>query len=90
MLLSADHLLKRKNVQGAIDILSRIKPTDTCYMEAKAKHAEVLLNYRRDKYAYLQCYQDFVQDNPGVESYIMLGDAYMKVLGNVKDILILE
>ncbi|KAJ8985639.1 hypothetical protein NQ317_015135 [Molorchus minor] len=80
LLLSAEHALKRKNIQDAIDLLSKVKPTDLCYMEAKSRHAEVLLNYRKDKYAYLQCYQDFVRDNPGVESYVMLGDAYMKVL----------
>ncbi|KAJ8941157.1 hypothetical protein NQ318_004277 [Aromia moschata] len=80
LLLSAEHSLRRKNVQGAIDLLGRIKPTDLCYVEAKAKRAEVLLQYRKDKYAYLECYEDFVRENPGPESYVMLGDAYMKVL----------
>lgn len=81
LLLSAEHLLKRKDVQGAVDLLSHIKPSDSCYVEAKSKHAEVLLKYRKDKYAYLQCYQDFVDENPGPESYVLLGDAYMNVLG---------
>ncbi|KAG5885606.1 hypothetical protein JTB14_024787 [Gonioctena quinquepunctata] len=80
LLLSAEHSLTRKNVQVAMDLLSRIKPTDSCYKEAKSKHAEVLLKYRKDKHAFLQCYLDFVNDDPCQESYVTLGDAYMKVL----------
>ncbi|CAH1154815.1 unnamed protein product, partial [Phaedon cochleariae] len=80
LLLSADHSLTRNNIQGAIDLLSRIKPTDSCYLEAKSKEAEILLKYRKDKYAFLQYYQDFVKENPSSEYYVMLGDAYMKVL----------
>lgn len=81
LLLSAEHLLKRRNVQGALDLLGRIKPTDSCYVEAKSKHAQVLLEHRKDKYAYLRCYQDFVDENATAESYVLLGDAYMNVLG---------
>lgn len=76
-----DHLLKSKNVQCTIDLLKNIKPGDFCYKEAKAKQAEILLKYRKDKGAYIQCYKDFVKETPGVESYILLGDAFMKILG---------
>lgn len=81
ILLSAEQLLKRKNIQGTIDLLSSIKPTDSCYKEAKAKHAEILLKYRKDKNAYIQCYKNFAEETADVESYTMIGDAYMKILG---------
>lgn len=74
-------MLKRKNIQATIDLLSSIKPSDSCYRDAKTKCAEILLKHRKDKYAYIQCYKDFIEETPGVESFVMIGDAYMKILG---------
>lgn len=81
LLLSAEHLLNRNNIQDAIDLLACVKPNHFCYKEAKVKRAEIFLKHRKDKYVYIECYKDFVQETPGVESYVMLGDAYMRILG---------
>lgn len=81
LLLSADHLLERKNVQETIDLLSNIKPNDASFKEAKVKLAEILLKYRKDKYAYIECYKEFSKEVPQVESHVLVGDAYMKILG---------
>ncbi|XP_015840637.1 tetratricopeptide repeat protein 21B [Tribolium castaneum] len=80
LILSADHAVKRKNVQGAIDLLNKVKPNETYYLQARTKLADILLKHRLDSYAYLQCYQDMVDENPGPESYLLLGDAYMTIL----------
>lgn len=80
LILSADHAIKRKNVQGAIDLLNKVKPDETYYLQARTKLADIMLKHRLDSYAYLQCYQEMVDENPGPESYLLLGDAYMTIL----------
>ncbi|CAH1992661.1 unnamed protein product [Acanthoscelides obtectus] len=80
LLLSAEHLIKRDNIQGALDLLDKVSPSDSCYTEAMAKHADIMLNYRRDKKAFLKCHEEFAEENPSVSSYVALGDAYMTVL----------
>lgn len=54
LLLSADNMIKRKNVQGAIDLLEKIDKEQSCYREARVKMAEIYLKYRRDRLAYLK------------------------------------
>ncbi|RZC41543.1 tetratricopeptide repeat protein 21B-like [Asbolus verrucosus] len=80
LILSADHAVKRKNVQGAIDLLNKVKSNESYYLQARTKLADILLKHRLDKYAYLQCYQEMVDENPCSESYLLLGDAYMNIL----------
>ncbi|KAF7266424.1 hypothetical protein GWI33_020255 [Rhynchophorus ferrugineus] len=80
LLLSADNMLARKNIQGAIDLLNKITMEEDCYQAAKIKLADIFLKYRKDKYAFLQIYQEFVEKDPSPNSFVMLGDAYMKVL----------
>ncbi|XP_066149408.1 tetratricopeptide repeat protein 21B-like [Euwallacea fornicatus] len=80
LILTAENLLVRKNVQGAIELLEKIGKDEGCYREARMKIAEVYLKFRRDKNAFLQVYQDFLIEQPSSESYILLGDAYMQIL----------
>ncbi|CAG9772405.1 unnamed protein product [Ceutorhynchus assimilis] len=80
LILSADNLLQRNNVQGAIDLLNKIGKEENCYREARIKIADVFLKYRKDKYAFLEVYQNFIEEKPCSESYVLLGDAYMKIL----------
>lgn len=80
-LLSVDNFLSRKNIQGALQILENIKSNESCYLEAQKKRADILLKYRNDKFAYLECYKKLIGDNPGSEEYIALGDAYLVILG---------
>lgn len=81
LISSAGQLLNRRNIQGAIDLLTNIKPGDSCYKEAKAMHAEIFLKHRNDKHAYIQSYKQLIDEIPGDESYVLMGDAYMKILG---------
>lgn len=79
VILNADHAVSNKNVQHAIDLLSKIKSDEPYYLEAKAKLANIYLQHRRDKRAYLQCYHEIVA-NTGAEGLVSLGDAYMQIL----------
>ncbi|CAH0554061.1 unnamed protein product [Brassicogethes aeneus] len=80
LLLSVDNFLSRKNVQGALEILQKIKPNESCYLQAQKKHADILLKYRNDKFAYLEIYKGLIGENPGAEEYVALGDAYLVIL----------
>lgn len=81
MMLSADIAICNKNVRKAVDILSAVTPNDPCYLQAKRKLAGIFLDDSVDKKAFIKCYEDLVQTNPVSESYVLLGDAYMEILG---------
>ncbi|CAN0564458.1 unnamed protein product, partial [Ectocarpus sp. 12 AP-2014] len=46
---------------------------------AKSVKATIYLTLRRDKRAYAQCYRDMAQANPSAATYILLGEAYMRI-----------
>ncbi|KRT82678.1 Anaphase-promoting complex subunit 3 protein [Oryctes borbonicus] len=79
-LMNADHLIQNKDSQTAIDILSRIKPNDAYYLQAKTKLAKIYLKQRKDRRAYLKCYEEMIANMPGSDSFVLLGDAYMNIL----------
>lgn len=81
LMLNADIAIYKKNIRGAIDILGAITPDDPCYLDAKKKLAGIFLDDSVDKKAYIKCYEDLVQTNPTTESYVLLADAYMEILG---------
>lgn len=81
MILNADYAVSGKNIQHAIDMLSKVTPEESYYLEAKTKLAHIYLKERKDNRAYLQCYQEMVETNPGPDSYVLLGDAFMYILG---------
>ncbi|XP_050293241.1 tetratricopeptide repeat protein 21B-like [Anthonomus grandis grandis] len=80
VLLSVDNMLARKDVQGAIDLLGKIGRDERCYLEGRIKLADILLTYRRDRFAFLEIYQQIAQEDPSADSFVLLGDAYMKIL----------
>lgn len=45
----------------------------------KSVKATVYLTLRRDKRAYAQCYRDMAQANPCAGTYVLLGEAYMRI-----------
>lgn len=81
MMLNADIAIYKRNIKGAVDILTAVAPDDCCYLEAKKKLAAIFLDDSVDKKAYIKCYEDLVQTNPTSESYVLLADAYMEILG---------
>lgn len=51
---------------------------DTSALSQSVK-ATVYLTLRRDKRAYAQCYRDMAQANPCAATYVLLGEAYMRI-----------
>lgn len=48
-------------------------------LSQKSVKAAIYLTLRRDKRAYAQCYRDMAQANPSAATYILLGEAYMRI-----------
>lgn len=47
---------------------------------AKMTLADVYLTHKRDRKAYIRCFQEYAQQSPGnAEALVMLGDAYMTI-----------
>ncbi|KAL3276921.1 hypothetical protein HHI36_012288 [Cryptolaemus montrouzieri] len=80
VLLCAEQAVNHNNIQGALDLLEKVNPADSYFSQARTKYANILLKYRKDKQAYLNCYLDMVNEDPCVETYMLLGEAYMTVL----------
>lgn len=81
MILSAEQALEKNDVKMSIDILSKIKPEEQYYMQARTKLADIYLKHRRDRSAFMQCFREIIEHCPGPESYLLFGDACMKILG---------
>ena len=50
-------------------------------LQAKTKLANIYLHHKKDRLAFAQCFKELVENCPGPESYLMLGDAYMSIQG---------
>lgn len=81
MILNAEQALEKRDVKSAIEVLNKIKPEESYYMQARTKLAEIYLKRRRDKSAYMQCFREIVEHCPGPESYLLFGDACMAIQG---------
>lgn len=51
------------------------------HSQAKTKLANVYLHQKKDRITFAQCFRELVDNLPGPESYLMLGDAYMSIQG---------
>lgn len=81
LILHADRALECNDVQGAVDILSGIGAGEIYYVQARTKLSYIFLEHRRDQQAYLKCYKDMIEADPGPETFMLLGDAYLNILG---------
>lgn len=79
--LNADLLIAKGDVKAAVDVLSLIMPDNRWYHEAKVKLANIFLNDDIDNKMYIQCYREIADSNPSPDSYLLLGDAYLEILG---------
>jgi tetratricopeptide repeat protein 21B len=77
----SDVFLQQGNTSKALDTLSAIKPDQAYYLQSKTKMANIYLKYRKDRLLFAQCFKELVQNCPGPDSYLMLGDAYMSIQG---------
>ncbi|XP_064471618.1 tetratricopeptide repeat protein 21B-like [Ornithodoros turicata] len=76
---SADLEFARGDTEQALSLLRNISPNQPYFKQAREKMADIYLKYRRDPRLYASCYREVVEKFPVPQSYLMLGDAYMKI-----------
>lgn len=87
---NASLALERGEVDAAIGILATIDSEKRYFVQAKHKMAEIYLKYKNDRKAYARCFSELVDKEPSVESCVLLGDAYMKILEPEKAIAVYQ
>lgn len=81
IIANADLALDQGNITKVLEMLKGINAGQPYYLQAKTKLAHVYLKYKKDRLAFAQCFKELVDNCPGPESYLMLGDAYMSIQG---------
>lgn len=81
LVLNSDYLLAQGDIQEAIDLLTKVQPHSIGYLDAKIKLANIFLNDDMDQMSYIKCYEELANENPSPDSFLMLGDANMEILG---------
>ncbi|XP_023227553.1 tetratricopeptide repeat protein 21B-like [Centruroides sculpturatus] len=76
---NADLALARGDVELALNVLRNIGSDQPYYLQAREKMADIYLNHRKDRRLFASCYREVVEKFPTVQSYLMLGDAYMNI-----------
>lgn len=81
IIANADLALEQGNISKVLQLLQNIQPGQPYYLQAKTKLAHVYLTHKKDRLAFAQCFKELVDNCPGPESFLMLGDAYMSIQG---------
>ncbi|KAI9140851.1 hypothetical protein BKA69DRAFT_1125403 [Paraphysoderma sedebokerense] len=76
-LLNADLYIHKQEYDKALDILGSIDFGKKEYIASRKRTADIYLKYKNDKKAYLQICKEIAERTPSVETYSMLGDAYL-------------
>lgn len=76
---NSDLALLRGDTELALTMLRNITPEQPYYIQAKEKMADIYLNHRKEKRLYASCYRELVEKMPSPHTYILLGDAYIKI-----------
>lgn len=76
---NADLALHSGDTKLALEILQSIGPSHTYYQQACCKRADIHLNHHKDRRTFAECFRELVENSPGSQSFVMLGDAYMSI-----------
>ena len=79
VLANAQLLLDLNDIEGALNLLSNVSFQQEYYVEAKKKMANIYLIHKNDKIHYAKCYSEIIQHHSNLETFMLLGDAYMNV-----------
>lgn len=79
LVAQSDIAIKKNDFTSAINMLSSIPHDSSLYTNAVVAKAGIYLKYRHDKQAFAQCYQELVQTKKSAETFILLGEAYMRI-----------
>ncbi|XP_062848130.1 tetratricopeptide repeat protein 21B [Trichomycterus rosablanca] len=79
MVANVDLALTKDDIDTALNALRSITPGQSVYILAKEKMATIYLQRLRDKRLYMACYRDICEHLPGPHSFVLMGDAFMKI-----------
>ncbi|XP_073386115.1 uncharacterized protein [Physcomitrium patens] len=79
VLSNCDLALCRGDVPAAIAMLSQIPRESNYYVQARIKLADVYLKHQHNRVLYSKCYTEITQLHPNAKTYMLLGEALMKV-----------
>lgn len=79
VIANADLLLHQGKVDMALALLGNIQCGEPYYVQAKTKMAKIYVEKKKDRLSFAQCFRELVDNCPGAESHIMLGDAYISI-----------
>jgi tetratricopeptide repeat protein 21B len=79
LLANAELAIRRNDVDGALKGLSGVPKGSPAYVQAQMFRANVYLTHRHDRRAYAQCYLDLVNSRADAATYVLLGEAYMRI-----------
>jgi tetratricopeptide repeat protein 21B len=78
-LLRGKNLMRQNQIQKALEVLQTIKSDQPGYLEARKLMADIYLLHKHDRKRYANCFREVVDQNPTIDSCLLLGDAYMKI-----------
>ena len=81
MIAKANQAEHRGDIEEALSILRdiSIQNIDT-FIVSREKMANIYLKHRTDRRLYVSCYRDICDRVPTIQSFVLLGDAYMNIL----------
>ncbi|XP_051938741.1 tetratricopeptide repeat protein 21B-like isoform X1 [Hippocampus zosterae] len=77
---NVDLALLHGDTELALNMLRNITPEQLYYIQAKEKMADIYLNHKKDKRLYVSCYREILDKLPSPHAYVLLGEAYMRIL----------
>lgn len=85
-LAEADLAVKRKDFDAALALLRGIPSSNIYYTRGKIKMADIYLHHKKNRKLYAQVYQELANSknnngagNNNIHSFLLLGEAYMKI-----------
>uniref|UniRef100_A0A5S6QNM1 Tetratricopeptide repeat protein 21B n=1 Tax=Trichuris muris TaxID=70415 RepID=A0A5S6QNM1_TRIMR len=78
--IQCDLLLKKKDVNKALRLLSEVSADKWYYVETRKIMADIYLTYKKDKRQYIACFKEMMHSSPTPEILIAAGDAYARIL----------
>ena len=72
--------LSKGQVEKALSMLRDVPADNAHHHAARQALAELYLSHRNDRRMFAQCHEEMVKANPTAQAYILLGEAYMRIV----------
>lgn len=85
-LADADLAVKRRDFDTALNILKKVPEESVYFTRAKMRMGDIYLKHRKDERQYAACFQELAYSSNTVHGFILLGEAYMRIMDPEKAI----